>query len=320
MPSDNLPPVAVDRRGTNVDEAVAFYEDVYASQDIHIGKPTADGFTWRYRAVGDDDELTLGTSAVDANRWGTIGQHGAYILAWTTTPGIVLDVDTRDAIAMPPNVPVMYPSGRPFEFNAAPGTQHMIRFDGTFLENVAAAQLGAIPGPLQFRNLPDPEQIERLRQVIRAAAPELLHSGTDRWRRAAVNMLVAEATVDAFHATPDVDIVFHDGPATMRFAQEWMVANAHRHITSTDVAQAAGINARALQAAFQRHADTTPMAFLRQIRLHRVRAQLVAGEAPTTVIADVARGWGFGHLGRFASYYAETFGERPSDTLRRPSR
>ncbi|MDT0210079.1 hypothetical protein [Curtobacterium sp. BRD11] len=182
MPSDKLPPVAVDRRGTNVDEAVAFYEDVYASQDIHIGKPTADGFTWRYRAVGDDDELTLGTSAVDANRWGTIGQHGTYILAWTTTPGIVLDVDTRDAIAMPPNVPVMYPSGRPFEFNAAPGTQHMIRFDGTFLENVAAAQLGAIPGSLQFRNLPDPEQIERLRQVIRAAAPELLHSGTDRWR------------------------------------------------------------------------------------------------------------------------------------------
>ncbi len=99
-----------------------------------------------------------------------------------------------------------------------------------------------------------------------------------------------------------------------------MVANAHRHITSTDVAQVAGINARALQAAFQRHADTTPMAFLRQIRLHRVRAQLVAGEAPTTVIADVARGWGFGHLGRLASYYADTFGGRPSDTLRRPSR
>ncbi len=49
-----------------------------------------------------------------------------------TTPGIVLDIDTRDAIAMPPNVPVMYPSGRPFEFNAAPGTQHMIRFDGTY--------------------------------------------------------------------------------------------------------------------------------------------------------------------------------------------
>ncbi len=47
MPSDKLPPVAVDRRGTNVDEAVAFYEDVYASQDIHIGKPTADGLTWR---------------------------------------------------------------------------------------------------------------------------------------------------------------------------------------------------------------------------------------------------------------------------------
>ncbi len=165
----------------------------------------------------------------------------------------------------------------------------MIRFGGTFLENVAAAQLGAIPGPLQFRNLPDPDQRERLRQVIRAAAPELLHSGTDRWRRAALNMLVAEAAVDAFHATPDVDIAFHDGPATMRFAQEWMVANAHRHITSTDVAQAAGINnARALQAA-SNATRTPPHGLPPPDPLHRVRAQLVAGEAPTTVIADVAR-------------------------------
>ncbi len=179
----------------------------------------------------------------------------------------------------------MYPSGRPFEFNAAPGTQHMIRFDGTFLENVAAAQLGAIPGPLQFRNLPP--GTDRASQTgdscgsTRAAA---LRNG--RWRRAAVNMLVAEATVDAFTPPPDVDIVFHDGPATMRFAQRsgWSLTLIDTSPALT-FAQAAGINARALQAAFQRHADTTPMAFLRQIRLHRVRAQLVAGEAPTTVIA-----------------------------------
>ena len=34
-------------------------------------------------------------------------------------------------------------------------------------------------------------------------------------------------------------------------------------------------------------------------------------------VAEVAGAWGFGHLGRFAGYYADTFGELPSETLRR---
>lgn len=316
MTTDAEPLIHVDRHGLDIDEAVAFYERVYSSQDISVGRAGAGRFTWRFRAVGDD-EVVVGTSSVQAPRWGTIGQAPSYVLAWTTRPGLAVDTAGRDPIVMEPGVPVMWPSGRDVAFDGQPTTLHTVRFDAAFLESVAAAQRRAVPGPLRFSVTAAPGESDHLRSVIAAAAPELLRPDTPRGRRAAVNMLVAEAVVEAFDVTPTSDLSLHEGPASMRFAQEWMVANAHRPITSTDVSRVTGINARSLQATFQRHAGTSPMAFLRQVRLHRVRAELVAGDAARTTVAEVAGAWGFGHLGRFAGYYADTFGELPSETLRR---
>ncbi len=48
MPSADELPVNVDRRGISVDDAVAFYEGVYSSDSIHVGRPAADGFSWRF--------------------------------------------------------------------------------------------------------------------------------------------------------------------------------------------------------------------------------------------------------------------------------
>lgn len=316
MPSDDELPVNVDRRGTSIDDAVAFYEGVYSSDNMHVGRPATHGFSWRFRAVGDDD-VAVGTSSVAANRWGTVGQQDVYMLAWATGPGLTLDSAARSPIQMLPGTPVMYPSDREFEFEARPTTQHLIRFDKTFLESVAAAHAGTIPGPLQFTTTAKPAAAARLREVIRSASPELLNPATDGARRAALNMLVAEAVVDAYDATPMLEIIRYEGPASMRLAQEWMIANAHRPITVTDVARAVGINSRGLQANFQRHAGESPLSFLRSVRLHRVRAQLVAAEPDATTVAEIARRWGFGHLGRFAAYYANAFGELPSETLRR---
>ncbi len=95
MPTDAALPHDVDRRSTSIDEAVAFYERVYDSPDINVGRAVSDGFSWRYRAVGDD-EVTVGTSSVGANRWGTVGQGTGYVLAWATAPGLTLDSASRD--------------------------------------------------------------------------------------------------------------------------------------------------------------------------------------------------------------------------------
>ncbi|REH17472.1 AraC-like protein [Kutzneria buriramensis] len=87
-------------------------------------------------------------------------------------------------------------------------------------------------------------------------------------------------------------------------------------LTVEDVAEAVGVAVRALQDGFRRHADTTPMSYLRDVRLRRVRAELTAAEPGTVTVTDVAVRWGFLHAGRFSVLYREQFGETPSTTLR----
>lgn len=105
--------------------------------------------------------------------------------------------------------------------------------------------------------------------------------------------------------------------ATVRRAVDHLVAHAADDLTIADVARAAGVTPRAVQVAFRRHLDTTPMAYLREVRLQRVRADLVAADPAVLTVTAVAARWGFADGSRFGARYRERFGERPSDTLRR---
>ena len=100
-------------------------------------------------------------------------------------------------------------------------------------------------------------------------------------------------------------------PAAVEYAHE----HAHLPITTTDLAQVANISLRALQGAFVRILDTTPNAYLRQLRLDRIHDELTRAEPASTTVADVAKRWGFAHAGRFSAAYAERFGCYPSETL-----
>lgn len=106
------------------------------------------------------------------------------------------------------------------------------------------------------------------------------------------------------------------GSAAVRRAIDFMESHAHLPITLETVAAGAFVSPRALQLGFRRHLDSTPMEHLRAIRLRRVRSELLSPSASTR-ISDVAARWGFPHAGRFAIHSAKTFGEAPSQTLRK---
>lgn len=82
-----------------------------------------------------------------------------------------------------------------------------------------------------------------------------------------------------------------------------------------DVAEAVHLSVRALQAGFRAHLGCTPMAYLRRMRLERVRESLTDGSAAS--VTDAALRWGVPHLGRLAGDYRAAFDESPSETLRR---
>lgn len=74
------------------------------------------------------------------------------------------------------------------------------------------------------------------------------------------------------------------------------------------------ISRRTLNHAFSRVLGITPVEYMRNLRLHRIRSELQSSPYETT-IANVAAKWGFWHTSLFSRYYRELFGECPSETL-----
>jgi AraC-like DNA-binding protein len=107
-------------------------------------------------------------------------------------------------------------------------------------------------------------------------------------------------------------------PTVVRRAVEFIDANAGRDIGIAEIAAASGIGARGLQVAFRRHRDTTPIEYLRRVRMEGAHRDLQAGD-PTQgdSVSLIAARWGFTHHGRFAVEYRRHYGCSPSRTLRR---
>ena len=76
------------------------------------------------------------------------------------------------------------------------------------------------------------------------------------------------------------------------------------------------VSRRTVQNSFRTVAETTPLNYLRSVRLNGVRRELMSTRAPDLSIGDAAANWGFFHLSHFAAEYQELFGELPSQTRR----
>lgn len=106
-------------------------------------------------------------------------------------------------------------------------------------------------------------------------------------------------------------------PRIIREAMSLIENHAAEQLTIEDIAEAVGIGVRSLQAGFRRYADTTPMSYLRDVRLRQVHAALLTADPAQVSVTEVATRNGFLHAGRFAQQYRDRFGEKPSTTLRR---
>ncbi|MCF6377869.1 helix-turn-helix transcriptional regulator [Nocardioides KLBMP 9356] len=104
-------------------------------------------------------------------------------------------------------------------------------------------------------------------------------------------------------------------PATVRRAVQVIEEEAGQDLSLARLADRCGVTPRALQYAFRRHLNCTPLAYLRRVRLDLVRQSLRDGSAST--VGDVASRYGFHNPGRFASDYRQVFGENPAATLAR---
>lgn len=108
-------------------------------------------------------------------------------------------------------------------------------------------------------------------------------------------------------------------PRHVKRAIDFMVSNVAIPITIAEVASESGCSARSLRQGFQQFKGLSPLQFLCQIRLNGVHKTL-SSNVDHCSISEIARQWGFTHMGRFAALYREAFGQSPSETVQSSGR
>lgn len=171
---------------------------------------------------------------------------------------------------------------------------------GPLAEHVCAHWIGVVH---YVQSVLDSDEL-RVNDLIRRAAIDLLFASVLTTFPVDVTSTTAPGSDDAL-------------PRAVRRAVAFIEENAGRAIGVDDIATAARMSVRGLQAAFQRHLDTSPMAVLRSARIAAARVELLQGDPGQDSVQSIARRWGHQHLGRFAAEYRSRYGELPSETLQR---
>jgi len=97
----------------------------------------------------------------------------------------------------------------------------------------------------------------------------------------------------------------------------WLAGNYCRSgLRVAEMAAAAGVSIRVLQATCKRDFGRTPLQLLADVRLHHAHLRLTGlGPAPRSV-AQVARSAGFTRVARFSAAYRRRYGTPPAITAR----
>ncbi|WP_422422430.1 AraC family transcriptional regulator [Pseudomonas sp. GZD-222] len=106
-------------------------------------------------------------------------------------------------------------------------------------------------------------------------------------------------------------------PSFVKRVERYIEEHAHEPISIVDMAEHAGVSSRSLFTGFRRYRNTSPMLYLKEVRLRRVNEELLRLSTGRDTVTAVAFRWGFSHLGHFTTDYKRRFGESPSETLAR---
>lgn len=154
-----------------------------------------------------------------------------------------------------------------------------------------------------------------LREAAAPGSPLPAQPGTvDAIGRAAVTQLLETQRHTLTDAVSPVRYV----PASVaRRAVDYIHTHLGEVLPVTRIAEEVGTSTRVLQEAFRRELDTTPVAFVRELRLTRAHEMLRRAEPGATTVTEVAMRLGITHLGRFSVDYRRRYGESPSAALLR---
>lgn len=310
---------------TDLDHARSIIQRHFYTNDVDMLSPAP----WRAEFhVAPRGPVTLGDMSFGADVRMRFGELGAYHvdvplsgdLAWRQAPRDVM-------LATPQRAAVFQPVGdTTLERWSGDCRILAVKIEPVALEQELAAMLDApVAAPVRFEplfNLSAGAGATWLRLLklisVDARLPDGLtsHPGVgERLRDSLVSGLLVAADHQYRHLL-DGEGNPAASPRAVRRVVEAVRAEPQRSYTVGDLSRIALVSRRSLQYAFQRHLNTTPMAYLRDVRLDLAHEMLRRADPAVTTVAEIAYQAGFAHLGRFAAGYRARFGISPSSTLR----
>jgi AraC-like DNA-binding protein len=316
--TDTAPPVRplIAFAGRDPHTATASLAGMYAGKEWYSRRLNED-YWYKYVGVGDD-HLSIRRFQMHGYLRGDVATSGEVVVQWIETGRARLDIG-HHAIRMEPGIPTMFPVDRRFHMEYENWDQRLVHVSRALLNDVAAEEYLLADGVLTFDHLttPDPTVIQSWRRTVADAVRALREAGDTslRWHEAQRD--VARTLLRLYPLRAGLPTGYYTrNNVHVRAAVDFIHAHAHEPLTVTSIADASGLSIRGLQESFQRVLERTPMEYLREVRLDHAHAELTALTPSTATVSDIARRWGFGHMGRFSAGYVARYGQYPRETLR----
>lgn len=106
-------------------------------------------------------------------------------------------------------------------------------------------------------------------------------------------------------------------PYFIKKAQAYIEENAELLLTPEDISRESCVSLRSVYAGFRTYLHSTPMAYIKNVKLNRIREDLERCEPSAASVTDIALKYSISHFSNFAAGYKKKFGELPSETLRK---
>lgn len=316
--------VTTDFATTDPEQAHALVAQAYASNQLCVSGSTADfRFGQRRHDLG---EIRLDHFHNTMTTQYTMEPLGCLVVCRMVRGTMDIAVGGHEHRVGPGQVVLVAPPDRPYRTRVHGGHLELIGVDLSLLDRLVVADGESVServSGLTFSPLQPPAAAAWQRTV--AHVSELATSrdaaASSPFVLSALGDLLAATLLATFDAAAEQNerssaakgFGAHD---TVRRANAFLESNCGLDIGVTDIARSCHVSVRALQAAFRRELDTTPMARLRRIRLDRVHAELAAADPSAGhTVSAVAGRWGFANSSRCAAYYRAVYGVVPSVTL-----
>lgn len=233
-----------------------------------------------------------------------------------------IESDRANRVALPGEVFVLNPRQEASKRWKGPCVQVQVQVDRHAMERLLWAELGQnCSDPLTFDSAVQSEAAGRTLYAVTLSVWRDLseHPMLRQWRVVRSlerNLMMTYLGLlkhnysDEFHraATPAA-------PYYVKRAEEFLRSNVRNPIDIEELVRVTKVSSRSIYYGFRRWRGTTPMNYLRNLRLSLAHEELKKARDEGNNVTRIALGVGYDHLSRFSADYKQRYGQSPSTTM-----